>query len=80
VAGLTICTSADYDTTTRDTELQFAIKESDSLSPCTIITKGAGKDEEDVGSFRNQKCIESDWLVTWEYSATADSATLILVE
>ena len=70
----------DYNQITGDTKLQFAIEAGVLMIPCTVITKGVDAGEVNVGSFHSEKCVESDYLVSWDYSALTDVAMLTVVQ
>ncbi|OIW29765.1 hypothetical protein CONLIGDRAFT_680579 [Coniochaeta ligniaria NRRL 30616] len=71
----------EYDEVTGNTELTFAIQDTrGSMSPCTIIARGVEGSGPAVGSFYNEKCLESNWFVSWDYSALSDSAAMTLIE
>lgn len=55
----------------------FAIQDGqEPMSPCTI----AKNVEAAEGSFYNEKCVDSNWVVSWDYSALTDSATMTVIE
>jgi len=67
---------AEYNKVTASLEFSFAIQDGRDTRPCTIVKKV----EAPAGSFYDEKCVESDWVVSWDYNTATDSATMTLIE